>query len=144
MTSSERTRILVAAGGGARWIERAQDHADPITLGEMKPPSIRHHQGPPGVSFESDNSMRHGTGQQGLAERRREAFAKELADLLNRQARDGEFERLVLAAPPRLLRAIREKLSAATRGRIQAEIPKDLLKVSNHDIKAWLHAPGLL
>ena len=47
-------------------------------------------------------------------------------------------------AIPRLLRAIREKLSAATRGRIQAEIPKDLLKVSNHDIKAWLHAPGLL
>jgi len=74
----------------------------------------------------------------------REAFAKELADLLDPQARDGEFERLVLAAPPRLLRAIREKLSRATRSRIQAEIPKDLLKVSNHDIKAWLHAPGLL
>jgi hypothetical protein len=92
MTASERTRILVAAGGGARWIERAQDHADPITLGEMKPPSVRHHQGPPGVSFESDNSMRHGTGQQGLAERRREAFAKELAELLNTQAGKGEYD----------------------------------------------------
>ena len=67
MTASERTRILVAAGGGARWIERARDHADPVTLGEVKPPTVHHHQGPPGVSFESDTSMRHGTGQHGLA-----------------------------------------------------------------------------
>jgi cytochrome c5 len=56
----------------------------------------------------------------------------------------GEYEHLVIAAPPRLLKAIREKLSDKARSRIQAEIPKDLLKVSNHDIKAWLHAPGLL
>ena len=144
MTTSERTRILVAAGGGARWIERARDHADPVTLGEMKPPSVHHHQGPPGVSFESDTAMRHGTGQNGLADRRREAFAKELAELLNRQAQKGEYEHLVIAAPPRLLKAIRDKLSDRARSRIQAEIPKDLLKVSNHDIKAWLHAPGLL
>jgi len=88
--------------------------------------------------------MRHGTGQHGLADRRREAFAKELAELLNRQAQKGEYEHLVIAAPPRLLKAIREKLSDKARSRIQAEIPKDLLKVSNHDIKAWLHAPGLL
>lgn len=144
MTTSERTRILVAAGGGARWIERARDHADPVTLGEMKPPSVHHHQGPPGVSFESDTAMRHGTGQPGLADRRRETFAKELAELLNRQAQKGEYEHLVIAAPPRPLKAIREKLSDKARSRIQAEIPKDLLKVSNHDIKAWLHAPGLL
>ena len=144
MTTSERTRILVAAGGGARWIARVRDHADPVTLGEMKPPSVHHHQGPPGVSFESDTAMRHGTGQHGLADRRREAFAKELAELLNRQAQKGEYEHLVIAAPPRLLKAIREKLSDKARSRIQAEIPKDLLKVSNHDIKAWLHAPGLL
>lgn len=144
MTTSERTRILVAAGGGARWIERSRDHADPVTLGEMKPPSVHHHQGPPGVSFESDTAMRHGTGQHGLADRRREAFAKELAELLNRQAQKGEYEHLVIAAPPRLLKAIRDKLSDTARSRIQAEISKDLLKVSNHDIKAWLHAPGLL
>ena len=144
MTTTERTRILVAASGGARWIERARDHADPVTLGEMKPPSVRHHQGPPGVSFESDTAMRHGTSQHGLADRRREAFAKELAELLNSQAQKGEYERLVIAAPPRLLKAIRERLSDKARSRIQAEIPKDLLKVSNHDIKAWLHAPGLL
>ena len=144
MTTSERTRILVAAGGGARWIERARDHADSVTLGEMKPPSVHHHQGPPGVSFESDTAMRHGTGQHGLADRRREAFAKELAELLNRQAQKGEYEHLVIAAPPRLLKAIRDKLSDTARSRIQAEISKDLLKVSNHDIKAWLQAPGLL
>jgi protein required for attachment to host cells len=144
MTTSERTRILVAAGGGARWIERARDHADPVTLGELQPPSVHHHQGPPGVSFESNTAMRHGTGQHGLADRRREAFARELADLLNGQAQKGEYEHLVIAAPPRLLKAIREKLSEPARRRISAEIPKDLLKVSNHDIKAWLHAPGLL
>ena len=144
MTTSERTRILVAAGGGARWIERARDHADPVTLGEMKPPTVHAHQGPPGVSFESDTAMRHGTGQHGLADRRREAFAKELADLLNQQAQKGEFAHLVIAAPPRLLKAIRDKLSEAARRCITAEIPKDLLKVSNHDIKAWPHAPGLL
>jgi protein required for attachment to host cells len=144
MTASERTRILVAAGGGARWIERARDHADPVTLGEMKPPTVHAHQGPPGVSFESATSMRHGTGQHDLADRRRKAFAKELADLLNRQAQKGEYEHLVLAAPPRLLKAIREDLAEGARSRIRAEIPKDLLKVSNHDIKAWLHAPGLL
>lgn len=144
MTHSERTRILVAAGGGARWIERAHDHADPVTLGEMKPPNVPHHQGPPGVSFESATSMRHGTGRHGLADRRREAFAKDLADLLNNQARKGEYEHLVIAAPPRLLKAIREKLSDVARSRVHSEIPKDLLKVSNHDIKAWLRAPGIL
>jgi hypothetical protein len=144
MTASERTRILVAAGGGARWIERERDHADPVTLGEMKPPAVHHLQGPPGVSFESATAMRHGTGQHDLADRRREAFAKELAELLNTQARKGEYHHLVLAAPPRLLKAIRERLSDTARGRILAEIPKDLLKVSNHDIKDWLRAPGIL
>jgi protein required for attachment to host cells len=144
MTASERTRILVAAGGGARWIERERDHADPVTLGEMKPPAVHHHQGPPGVSFESATAMRHGTGQHDLANRRREAFAKELAELLNTQARKGEYHHLVLAAPPRLLKAIRERLSDTARGRILAEIPKGLLKVSNHDIKDWLRAPGIL
>jgi hypothetical protein len=144
MTASERTRILVAAGGGARWIERERDHADPVTLGEMKPPAVHPHQGPPGVSFESATAMRHGTGQHDLANRRREAFAKELAELLNTQARKGEYHHLVLAAPPRLLKAIRERLSDTARGRILAEIPKDLLKVSNHDIKDWLRAPGIL
>lgn len=144
MTHSERTRILVAAGGGARWIERTHDHPDPVTLGELKPPAVRAHQGPPGVSFESDTTIRHGAGQHGLADRRPEAFAKELADLLNTQARRGEFDHLVIAAPPRLLKAIRGKLDEVARSRIHSEIPKDLVRVSNHDIKAWLRAPGIL
>jgi hypothetical protein len=143
MPRGEKIRIVLASGARARWVERAPDRPDPITIGELEPSFKPHHRGPAFVSFESANPMRHGIGERGEAARRREDFAAQIAETLNRQDAGEEFEGLVLVAPPRLLRAIRDRLSAGARAKLKLELAKDLTKKSNHELRTWLHSPEL-
>lgn len=55
-------------------------------------------------------------------------FIEELAARLNRAAERRQFERLVLAAPPKVLGLLRPALSAQTAARVVAEIGKDLTR----------------
>jgi protein required for attachment to host cells len=55
-------------------------------------------------------------------------FIDELAGRLNRAAERGQFERLVLAAPPKVLGLLRPALSAQATARVVAEIGSDLTK----------------
>lgn len=80
-----------------------------------------------GRSFEGAGQHRHHAGevvplQQQLARR----FMDELAEKLNQAFRDGEFNRLVLTAPPKSLGELRAKLDAPVQAAIVAELPKNL------------------
>ncbi len=58
-------------------------------------------------------------------------FAATITAELNRAALAHEFKEIVIVAPPKTLAEIRRDLSHETRGRVVAEIPKDLV---NHTI----------
>lgn len=55
-----------------------------------------------------------------------ETLAADLAQGLAAAARRGAFDRLVIAAPPQVLSAFRDRMDDALRARIVAELPKTL------------------
>jgi len=68
-----------------------------------------------------------------LEERR---FTEGLADEVNRAALQKQFDRLILAAPPRTLGILRKSLSSHATDRVVAELSKDLTKASRADLAA--------
>lgn len=56
-------------------------------------------------------------------------FVREFADRLNRAALAGRFDRLILAAPPKVLGGLRAALSPQAAARVTAELPKDLTRL---------------
>lgn len=57
------------------------------------------------------------------------AFVYELAEWLDRAAREDDFDRLVIAAAPRTLGELRKVLSKPVQARITAEVDKELIKM---------------
>ncbi|SDP13099.1 Protein required for attachment to host cells [Phyllobacterium sp. YR620] len=63
-------------------------------------------------------------------------FAKEIADTLYAHAHKGEFEKLVIVAPPLMLGEMRQEFHKEVSDRVVAEIPKTLTNHSTTDIQA--------
>ena len=63
-------------------------------------------------------------------------FAKEIADTLYAYAHKGDFERLVIVAPPLMLGEMRQELHKEVTDRIVIEIPKTLTNHATTDIQA--------
>jgi protein required for attachment to host cells len=59
-------------------------------------------------------------------------FAKEIAAILNRAAKDDAFESIVIVAPPKVLGELRTELDPEAAKKVSAEIPKTL---TNHPIE---------
>ena len=71
-----------------------------------------------------------------------EAFASDIAGECARCLEDSGTDTLVLAAPSRMLGALREALPASLRGAVLAEVPKTLTRhpvdeLAGHLVKAW-------
>lgn len=64
-------------------------------------------------------------------------FGQCVARWLEAAAASGRFDELVLVAPPDTLTAIRDSLNTATDARIVGTLPKDLVKVPDHEL--WPH-----
>ncbi len=89
----------------------------------------------PGRVQESAYSGHHAVDARHDAHReRKNAFARDLADRLNKAAAEGAFDALVLYAAPRTLAALRVNLEHGTREKIKAEVAKDLTKVPLADL----------
>lgn len=58
-------------------------------------------------------------------------FARDVAELVNRLAGAGDFLKLIVVAPPRTLAELRERFDEVVKGRIIAEVSKDL---TNHPV----------
>ncbi len=61
----------------------------------------------------------------------RDSFARDLADILYRQAHKGAFRHIVIAAAPDVLGALREEMHKEVADKVVAEIPKTL---TNHPV----------
>lgn len=133
-----RARILKNEGPG-KGLQPAVDqefrHALPRTreLGVERP----------GRTQESATSARHALDNPVDWHRfEKEKFAKEMAKILDKAAAAGEFERLVLVAPPRTLGDLRGALAAATRKMVSGELDKDLTQVTLGELPE--HLAGVL
>jgi len=68
------------------------------------------------------------------------AFLRELADRLDMAVTSGETSALTMVASPRALGMIRGDYSPAVRKALQAEVPKDLVKLPVYEIEKQLLA----
>ncbi|GAC1331736.1 MAG: host attachment family protein [Beijerinckiaceae bacterium] len=69
-----------------------------------------------------------------------ERFACSVAERLNRAAEEGQFEHIVIVAPPKVLGELRPEFSKKTQGMIRAEIDKDLTHHTIPEIEKLLGA----
>lgn len=67
-----------------------------------------------------------------------ERFAQSVAARLNAEAKRDAFDRLVIAAAPRTLGALRGALDDAASKRVVGELSKDLMKIPPHDLLGHL------
>ncbi|MCP5432648.1 MAG: host attachment protein [Alphaproteobacteria bacterium] len=94
---------------------------------------------PPGRDIVSDRAGRSfdsaGPGRSAMEpqtdprEEAKRRFLDRVAARLAEKAREGAFDRLVVAAPPRPLGELRAALAAPVKERLHAELAKDLTKV---------------
>ena len=68
----------------------------------------------------------------------RQVFARQVCGTVEHARSRGEFEELILIAPPRLLGMMREGLSRPTLGRVSREIPKNLVQMPPERLQPYL------
>jgi len=125
------TWIAIADGGKAMLLVNDGTDATPV----LRVLSKAELENPPTRDQGTDRAGRRpdpGAGQRSAMEAtdwhqfEESRFIAEFAARLNRAAERGQFERLVLVAPPRVLGELRPALSAATAAALAAEIGSDL------------------
>jgi protein required for attachment to host cells len=75
-----------------------------------------------------------------LQEKAKAAFAKAVAARLDAGAAAGEFDALVVAAPPRVLVALKAGLGTTAADALTREVTKDLTELPDHEIEHRLFA----
>lgn len=95
----------------------------------------------PGRAFDSQGEHRHAMAAPTDPHRhRKEAFARRLAGVLEDRFRHNDFDQLVVVAPPTTLGDLRNALSSEVKGRIKAELAKDLTGATTRDLPRHLEA----
>jgi protein required for attachment to host cells len=68
----------------------------------------------------------------------KDRFARDLSEILYSAAHRGEFQRLVVAASPKVLGTLRSELHEEVAGRITVEVPKTLTNHPLDEVEALL------
>ena len=82
----------------------------------------------PGRSFSSTGPRRSAMGQTDFQQQEKDSFAVETAERLRKRALSGDFEELIVVAPPRTLAQLRRHYDKSVASRVVAEIDKDLTR----------------
>ena len=93
----------------------------------------------PGRAFDSAGQGRHSMEPRTdphVHEQR--AFHHRIAAYLDSAAKRGDFDRLIVVAPPKALGNLRSELTEPTRAKVVGELNKDLTHVPIHDLAAHL------
>lgn len=143
MNIPHKALILVADGQRYAFLRNEGTIAEPrLVLEDQReqPSPPTHDQGTdePGSTFASVGARRSSMEQTDFHRLDKEQFAGETAALLNRRAADGDFDRLVVVAPPQTLAELRRRYDKAVTGRLVAEVDKDLTNHRVDDIEAIL------
>jgi protein required for attachment to host cells len=129
-----RIRIVVADRAHALFYESHALKQVPRQVGRIENPEGRKKMREiasdrPGRTYESYGTTRH--AHEVMHSTRKEStlrFARRIASRLDRERRRGDFDRLILAAPPRFFGTLREALSGPTLDLVTAELQKDLVR----------------
>ena len=140
MAKAPVTWIVIADGGRARLVARRDAEPRYATLRELmsvaeQAPSRELGTDRPGRSKESATTARHAIEPRSDPhELAKQAFAREVAKVLNEANAAGEFDRIVLVAPPHVAAALRRALGKPVEAKIAAELAKDLTKIPDHEL----------
>ena len=147
-----RVRILVADQSEADFYDMEHAEETPKFAGGLGDPAAHLHDRDidsdrPGRVFDHAPSpggrrgatAHHGTGGE-RSPRKHEAgeFARRIAKLLENARREGEFDRLVVMAPPAFLGRLRAALPESLRSITAAEVPKSLVHEPPSSVRAHL------
>jgi len=134
------TWILVADGGRARILELTgkRQGLHLVTGSESRLdnlPSRELGRDAPGRVYESVGHARHAVEPRSDPHIALEAlFASQLAAMLSDHLTKGDFDRLVVVAPPVMLGNLRKMITPEVKSKIIAEIDKDLTRLPNSEI----------
>jgi protein required for attachment to host cells len=143
MKLPNNTLVLIADGRKMLFL---RNHGDTAQLDlrieahreQDNPPNRDQVSDAPGRVFASVGSSRSAMEETDYHQIAEDRFAAEAADLLRGRALGGDFETLVVVAPPRTLGELRKHYHKAVASRIVEEINKDLTGRSVNEIEAAL------
>lgn len=133
--------LVLTDGGRARLVERSSATGDFVTIATLdhtrRLRRLRHEvrASPAARIFGSFSSRRHGVGREDYYRPAKEAFMAEVAAQAAALVRRRKLEGVILAAPPRLLGALRKRLGR--RILVADAVGKDLTKAPDHQLAAW-------
>ncbi len=133
-----RTLILLASEREARVLMNEGHGTGLVQIAHIEPgfdPDQLDWADQAGRTFDSTGRGRHGKEPRTTTrEIVRERFARELADWLAGAVRADRFDRLILTAAAPMLGELRGLLDAAVTERLEADLPKDLVKIPLGDL----------
>ncbi|SEO60031.1 Protein required for attachment to host cells [Salinihabitans flavidus] len=135
LASESRVRLLENAGVGKGVTERldkmASEFDDVDTRYADAPGRMQAAPGKAGHGFARPSSER---------EQMREGFARHVIEVMEAEWAKGDFDRLVIAAPPKMLGELRADLPEQLSKVIHADLDKDLVKLPVIDIPKHLES----
>jgi len=137
---------VIADGGRARFVERDETgafrtvasfvstelHERSSDLGRDRPARVKESAGPTRHAVEP---------RRDLHEAAKEDFVRLVADELDIGHKRGQFDQLVLVAPPGVLTELKQALSKPMALLVVNDLQKDLTKVPDHDLTGHLAPP---
>ena len=138
--------VVVADGERALFLKNEGDSLHPNLevvreLHEENPPTREQGTDKPGRYHDGPSAHRSAVDDTDWHRMAKERFADEIAQKLYALAHRGEFEELVVVAPPLVLGELRKKLHKEVTDRIVAEIPKTMTNHPLLQIEELLQAP---
>ena len=131
LAAEKELRLLRHAGTGKGLDEVVHRHAGGY------PDTDVEYTGGPGRSHAAGAQFGHGDSHAEQDEERLR-FAAHIVEEMSREWAGGTYDRILLAAGPRLLGVLRDRLPAALRPQVMAELDKDLVKVPIIDLPGHL------
>ncbi|MWD29241.1 Host attachment protein [Aquicoccus sp. SCR17] len=142
---TQGTVVLIADGEKALFLRNMTDPMDPhlVVMGKEEqdnPSDIEQSANRPGRMKDTGVGQVSALDDTDWHELAKERFAADLADKLYHQAHDGKFDRLIVAAAPKVLGELRKELHKEVTSRIVGELDKDLTNHQLDQIEKVLHS----
>lgn len=139
----EKTWIVVAEGSRAR-VLAARHAGQPLTEildfefpeGRLRDQDI--YTDHPGSTQGPTRSSRSATEQRDVRAQQHAGFARLIADALDKARNDGDYQRLMLVAPPAFLGALRDALDGPMEKLVDKTVQKNLVEEDEATIRGYL------
>lgn len=135
--------VLVSDGRRARLLRNQGTPVKPQLIVEQaldrdNPPTREQGTDKPGRRHGPGGSIGGAIEQTDFHQQQEERFAAEIADLLYKLGHAGNYDELVVVAPPKMLGDLRAKFHPEVSGAIVGELPRDLTQYSVPEIGRML------